>query len=122
MNSQYKCKFPFGKKEKIMIQPITGTENIDQVIAKGDVILGFSAPWCGYCRRLRPMVEKLSEEISQPIDGLNCDVDEEITKRYEVETIPTLIYFHDGQPKDRIIGYGTVGYPQLKEFIEKNSK
>ena len=52
----------------------------------------------------------------------NCDVDEEITKRYEVETIPTLIYFHDGQPKDRIIGYGTVGYPQLKEFIEKNSK
>ena len=81
-----------------MIQPITGTENIDQVIAKGDVILGFSAPWCGYCRRLRPMVEKLSE------------------------TIPTLIYFHDGQPKDRIIGYGTVGYPQLKEFIEKNSK
>ena len=92
MNSQYKCKFPFGKKEKIMIQPITGTENIDQVIAKGDVILGFSAPWCGYCRRLRPMVEKLSEEISQPIYGLNCDVDEEITKRYEVETIPTLIY------------------------------
>lgn len=71
---------------------------------------------------VRPMVEKLSEEISQPIYGLNCDVDEEITKRYEVETIPTLIYFHDGQPKDRIIGYGTVGYPQLKEFIEKNSK
>ena len=84
-----------------MIQPITGTENIDQVIAKGDVILGFSAPWCGYCRRLRPMVAKLSDEV---------------------ETIPTLIYFHDGQPKDRIIGYGTVGYPQLKEFIEKNSK
>ena len=46
-----------------MIAPITGTANIDKVLTEGDVILGFSAPWCGYCRRLRPMVEKLSGEI-----------------------------------------------------------
>ncbi len=102
-----------------MVQGITGTAAIDELIKGGDVILGFSAPWCGYCRRLRPMVEKLSDEINTPVYGLNVDVDEEIAKRYGVETIPTLIYFKDGKPVNRIIGYGTVGYEDLKAFVEK---
>lgn len=102
-----------------MMAPITGTENIDKVLTEGDVILGFSAPWCGYCRRLRPMVEKLAGEIETPIYGINVDEDEDIAKRYEVETIPTLIYFHDAKPVNRIIGYGNVGYNDLKAFVEK---
>lgn len=105
-----------------MIAPITGTANIDKVLTEGDVILGFSAPWCGYCRRLRPMVEKLSGEIETPIYGINVDEDEEIAKRYEVETIPTLIYFHEGKPVNRIIGYGNVGFNDLKSFVEKASE
>lgn len=111
-----------NKECKHMMAPITGTANIDKVLTEGDVILGFSAPWCGYCRRLRPMVEKLSGEIETPIYGINVDEDEEIAKRYEVETIPTLIYFHEGKPVNRIIGYGNVGYNDLKSFVEKASQ
>ena len=44
-----------------MIQMITGTDNFDKALEKGDMIAGFSAPWCGYCRRLQPMIVKLSE-------------------------------------------------------------
>lgn len=105
-----------------MIQMITGTENFDKLLSAGDMIVGFSAPWCGYCRRLRPMIEKLSEEITIPVYGIDCDADEELAKRYEVETIPDLIYFRDGKPVDSIIGYGNVGYPELKAFVEKNQK
>ena len=103
-----------------MIQMITGTANFDKALEKGDMIVGFSAPWCGYCRRLRPMVEKLSEEIDIPVYGIDCDEDEELAKRYDVETIPDLIYFKNGKPVDSIIGYGNVGYPELMTFVEKN--
>ncbi len=103
-----------------MIQMITGTANFDKALEKGDMIVGFSAPWCGYCRRLRPMVEKLSEEIDIPVYGIDCDEDEELAKRYDVETIPDLIYFKNGKPVDSIIGYGNVGYPELMAFVEKN--
>lgn len=103
-----------------MIEPIKGNEVFSQKLSEGNVIMEFSAPWCGYCRRLKPMVEKLSGEIPEPVYVINIDEDEDIAEKYEVDTIPTLIYFHDGQPVDRIVGYGTVGYPQLKEFVEKS--
>ena len=100
-----------------MIQMITGTKNFDQVLAKGDMIAGFSAPWC---RRLQPMIVKLSEEIDIPIYGVNIDEDGELAERYHIETIPDIVYFKDGKPVDSIIGYGNVGYPELKAFVEKN--
>lgn len=105
-----------------MIQPVTGTEKFDELIQKGDCLVGFAAPWCGYCHRLRPLMEKLSGEISEPLYGVNIDVDKELAERYHVETIPDIFYFHDGKPKDSIIGNGNVGYPELKAFVEKNRK
>lgn len=103
-----------------MIQMITGTENFDKALEKGDMIAGFSAPWCGYCRRLQPMIVKLSEESDIPIYGVNIDEDEALAERYYIETIPDIVYFKDGKPVDSIIGYGNVGYPELKAFVEKN--
>lgn len=103
-----------------MIKPVTGVENFDKAISKGNVIVGFSAPWCGYCRRLRPIMEKVSEEVQVPIYGVNCDEDKELASRYEVDTIPNLIFFRDGKLVDSIIGFGNVGYPELMEFIKKN--
>ena len=110
-----------------MIQMITGTENFDKALEKGDMIAGFSAPWCGrllpgggYGRRLQPMIVKLSEEIDIPIYGVNIDEDEALAERYHIETIPDIVYFKDGKPVDSIIGYGNVGYPELKAFVEKN--
>ena len=105
-----------------MIQMVQGKDAFDAALAKGDMVAGFSAPWCGYCRRLRPLMEKMSEEIDIPVYGVNVDEDKELAARYDVETIPDLIYFHDGKPVDHIIGYGNVGYPELMAFVEKNKK
>lgn len=104
-----------------MIQPIKGAEKVNEVISGGNVIIGVSAPWCGYCRRLRPILEKISEEIDVPIYGLNFDEDQAVAEKYEVDTIPTLLFFRDGKPVDSIVGYGNVGYSELMEFVNKNN-
>lgn len=103
-----------------MIQPISGIEKFDAALKEGNVIMGFTAPWCGYCRRLRPILMKIADEVDVPIYGINTDEDPELAKRYDVDTIPTLIFFKDGKLADRIIGDGSVGYPELKAFIDKN--
>ena len=105
------------KRGITMIKPITGTENFDAAIAKGDVVVGFSAPWCGFCRKIRPVMEKISGEMDIPFYGINIDEDKELAERYNVETIPDIFFFRDGKPLGSIIGYGNVGYKELKEFF-----
>ena len=56
-----------------------------------------------------------------PIYGLNFDEDQAVAEKYEVDTIPTLLFFRDGKPVDSIVGYGNVGYSELMEFVNKNN-
>ncbi|WP_443652608.1 thioredoxin family protein, partial [Dialister invisus] len=52
-------------------------------------------------------------------DGLTED--QAVAEKYEVDTIPTLLFFRDGKPVDSIVGYGNVGYSELMEFVNKNN-
>lgn len=100
------------------IQVITGTDAFDTAIAKGNVIVDFSAPWCGYCRKIHPVLEKLAGELDIPFYEINCDDDQALAERFDVNTIPTVIFFKDGVAKDQFIGY--LGYADVKAFIDKN--
>ena len=102
--------------------PISGMDNVNQVIAKGDVILGFSSPTCGYCRKMRPMMEKIAGSLPVPIYGVNVEEDKDVAERFEVTATPTLIYFHNGKPVDRIVGSNGVGFEDLKAFVERSHK
>ena len=70
------------------------------------VVVDFWAPWCGYCRRLAPAVERLEAEIGSKVTVLKADIDElpEIAQQYEIDTIPTLILFKDGKEAERFVG------------------
>jgi thioredoxin 1 len=71
------------------------------------VLVDFWAPWCGPCRMLSPVVEKVSQKYVGKAKFLKLNTDENpsITGHYGVSGIPCLILFKGGQVADRIVGY-----------------
>ena len=79
---------------------------------KSPVIVDFWAPWCGPCRIVGPVLEKLSNEYTNKLKftKLNVDDNQEIAASYDVRGIPCMVIFSDGKEVDRIIG----AYPEMQ--------
>lgn len=80
------------------------------------VVIDFWATWCGPCIKLGPVVEELADKYGDKaeIGKLNIDEDSEITMEYRVRNIPTVLFFKDGELKDR-----SVGLVKLADLEEK---
>jgi len=82
--------------------------NFEQEVLQSDipVMVDFWAPWCVPCRIIAPLVERLAEQYAGrlKVAKLNVDENHELAIRYQVMSIPTLIFFKNGQVIDRIIG------------------
>lgn len=93
-----------------MSKPKEVTDNNfkDEVI-KSDkpVLVDFWADWCGPCKMVAPVVEDLAEEYEDQLKVCKLDVDanQATASEYGVMSIPTLIYFKDGEEVDKIVGY-----------------
>jgi len=70
------------------------------------VLVDFYADWCGPCKMMLPIVEKLAAEYAGKayIYKINTDVDGALAAGLGIMSIPTMILFKDGEEKDRIIG------------------
>lgn len=81
------------------------------------VLVDCYATWCGPCRLLSPIIDDLSEEITN-YDFYKLDVDEaeEIARKYDISAIPALLIFVDGELKEKIIGFKTK--EELKERLK----
>jgi thioredoxin 1 len=70
------------------------------------MVVDFWAAWCGPCRMVAPIIEQLAKEYSGRIafGKLNVDENPLTSSEFQVQSIPTLLIFRDGQPVDGIIG------------------
>ena len=90
------------------------TEDLGNDLAMVD----FYASWCGPCRTLGPIIEKVSEEKNVKLLKVDADESKDIASSFGVRGIPTVIFFKGGQEVDRVVGLKQA--TTYNEIIEKH--
>lgn len=94
----------------------------DEVIERSattPVVLDLWAPWCGPCKTLGPILEKVVDETKGKVVLVKVDIDENpaIAQAFRVQSIPMVVGFKDGQPADAFMG--AQGEAEVRAFVEK---
>jgi thioredoxin 1 len=95
------------------------TFDLDVLGAKGPVVVDFWAEWCGPCRMISPALEEIAGEMAGKVTiaKLNVDENPNISIRYGVRSIPTLIMFKNGEPTSMQVGAAPKG--RLADWIKQ---
>ena len=90
-----------------MIKEVNGLSELNEVINNNKkVLVDIWAPWCGPCKMLSPLVDQVSNEVSDlTVVKVNIDDNEEVALRYDVEAIPTLLIFDSGKLLNKNVGF-----------------
>lgn len=100
-----------------------GDHNFKAEVIQSEIpaVVDFWAPWCGPCRMIAPVTEKLSEEYAGKIKfvKLNVDKNPEMTQKYGVMSIPLLLFFKTGKQVDSVVGAvpESVLRPKIKALL-----
>lgn len=93
-------------------------DNFDAEIAAGVTLVDFYADWCGPCKMIAPIIAELADEMNGRAKVAKIDIEtaQEVTAKYQVTSIPTLILFVDGHETTRVVGVRDKA--ALKSIIE----
>lgn len=103
-----------------MVATVTSTSEFDEALKHdGLVVVDFFATWCGPCKMIAPLLEKFANEYSAA-KFIKVDVDElgEIAQKYEVSSMPTIIFFKNGEIVQKVIGANP---PAIKQALANNA-
>ncbi len=94
-------------------------ETFKKDIEKGVTLVDFYADWCGPCRMMAPILEKIATEVKGKAIVAKLDIEKAQTtaSHFQISSIPTLILFKDGKEVGRLIGYRSGD--EIKAFIKQ---
>jgi thioredoxin 1 len=82
--------------------------NFEQVVLKADkpVVVDFSADWCGPCKRLHPIIDKVATDYAgrAVVARLDVDTAQRVAQQYRIMSVPTVMFFKGGEVVDQSIG------------------
>lgn len=99
----------------------TDDQGFENAVLKADlpVLVDFWAPWCGPCRMVAPVVEELAGQYAGKMRAVKVNVDDspDVAGRYGIQSIPSLVFFKNGQEAGRVIG--AVPKARLAQALEQ---
>ena len=90
-------------------------ESFNEIINQDKVLVDFYADWCGPCKMLTPVLERLGD--SYEIVKVDVDKHFDLAKEYGIMSVPTLFIFKNGKVVKQMIGFN--GYDELKNELER---
>ncbi|HEY3389531.1 MAG TPA: thioredoxin [Prolixibacteraceae bacterium] len=104
------------------IKSINDMENFNEYInGSTPVLVDFYADWCAPCKMMAPIMQQVSREMEGQLKVIKVDVDknEEVARKYQIRSIPTMILFKNGKVLWQ--GVGVMQAYQIKAIVKKNS-
>ncbi|MCI7273250.1 thioredoxin [bacterium] len=99
-----------------MAKIITDANYAELLEAGTPVVIDFSATWCGPCKKISPIIDELADEYEGKVVIGKCDVDDndELTSRFGIRNVPTVLFIKNGEVVDK-----HVGAAPKSEFVSK---
>lgn len=98
-------------------------DEFDQLITDNKLVVAdYTAPWCGPCRVVAPLIDKLASEYGDRVSVVKVDTDKskENAKKYGIRSIPAVLFFRDGEVVENL--FGLQSYEAYSEILEAQLK
>ena len=84
---------------------VENAAHFEELVAeRSPVLVDFYADWCGPCKMLEPTVKSIASRTAATVAKVDVDAHQDVARKYNVQGVPTLYLFADGEPVERLVG------------------